>query len=328
MNDRNDQTGSLEAQRTCTIPLVVEAHNEGLKQQYPKQEKAHLQVHFTLDSMRVVERPVDTHSYFVEKKEGPEYSKWVYDTGLDGNARTNDSVVSSYTRPVLGLMNSDTPGRNIFSSSLLAFSDKYSQPPAYDITKSDAVPAGPISGSPMRPYPISSPKNKSPKLSPLAQECFAPAAKGTSPKQPALFDSTLRLSPPPAKSTAAPHRSSSVLPATLIDSDASSARSSSSIRSAGVLPRGPISPRTGLNRTKDLVLDSLTQSGMSPERSRQLASQIMGDAEARWDSPRNSLAESVNRLEGILSRAEATIKDGEKLKEIKSIVSEIRDLAN
>jgi len=54
----------------------------------------------------------------------------------------------------------------------------------------------------------------------------------------------------------------------------------------------------------------------------------MGDAEERWGSPRNSLAESVNRLEGILSRAEATIKDGEKLKEIKSIVSEIRDLAN
>ena len=284
------------------------------------------------------ERPVDyvsplggySHLFFLSK---PDH------VGLDaGNdERKSETDCSSYCRPVLGEMNSSgasptSPGRNIFSSSLLAFSDKYSQPPAYDLGKTEAVPGGPISGTPMRPYPIpgsgSNPGTpKSAKMTPLAQECFAPAAKGTSPKQPALFDSTLRLSPPPARSAVSPARMSGYQAATLVDSGASSARSSSSVKSAGVLPKGPISPRTGLNKTKDLVLESLTKSGMSPERSRQLAAQIMGSADASWDSPRNSLSESVSRLEGILSRAEETIKDGERLKEIKSIVSEIRDLA-
>ena len=74
------------------------------------------------------------------------------------------------------------------------------------------------------------------------------------------------------------------------------------------------------------------------ERSHQLTEQIMADKsnvdlllnppEPAVGSPKAALVSSIARLEGIVARAEASIRDGEKLKEIKSIVSEIRDIAN
>ena len=137
------------------------------------------------------------------------------------------------------------------------------------------------------------------------------------------------MSPPPAVSH-------NVVTATLVDLDGDlTARSAGStklqqpVRTPRTLPRLE-SPRhdkvPSVQKTRDLVYQSLTKSGMSPERSQQLTSQIMDDGYT--GSPRGALTESISRLEGIVTRAETSVRDGEKLREIKAMMSEIRDLAN
>jgi hypothetical protein len=253
-------------------------------------------------------------------------------------------VVPALSRPAVVRQMSDkdppSPERNIFGHSLVAFSDKYSQPLAYDISKGEPVPPGPISSEPLKPYRIKLSPSKldfprSASLSPLVSELFVPADPASSPKQPKMFDDHFKLvTPPPVRSKSPSSPELRYAAATLVTSPSSSGNTTlrAGVRSPGVLPRGPVSPRKdqyyqSLNKTKSLVFDSLTKSGMSPERSKQLTSQIMGENDSAWSSPRTGLAESVSRLEAILTRAEVTIKDGDRLREIKSIVSEIRDLA-
>ena len=290
-----------------------------------------------------VERAAGATEYIISREAEPDYTQW-------------------FSKPrVLPLVDdhqmSSSPRRNIFSGSLIAFSDKFSGPNSYDISKTEPVPGGPIMTESMRPYsvPKSSPSSpKSPKLASLVSEYFAPPMSPS--KQVQLFDSTLRLPPPaspprkapgqlfdstlrlttPSRSAAAQSitgassgaSSARFVPAVLVESDSTSSRSYSVpvrvLSPEHILPVSPRSP--GLDKTRDLVYQSLNKSGMSPVRSQQLTQQVMG-GQSGWESPKASLSDSVAKLEGILARAEHTIKDGNKLREIKSVVSEIRDLA-
>lgn len=92
-----------------------------------------------------------------------------------------------------------------------------------------------------------------------------------------------------------------------------------------------------VDRTRDLVLNSLIRSGMSPERSQQVASQLVTNdmdtlqrplSPSSFSSPRESLNESMSRLEILVNRAETSVRDGAKLREIKAIMAEIRDLSS
>ena len=92
-----------------------------------------------------------------------------------------------------------------------------------------------------------------------------------------------------------------------------------------------------VDRTRELVLNSLIKSGMSPERSQQVAAQLVTNdldtlkkplSPSSWSTPRDSLNQSMSKLETLVSRAEASVRDGAKLREIKAIMSEIRDLSS
>jgi hypothetical protein len=76
---------------------------------------------------------------------------------------------------------------------------------------------------------------------------------------------------------------------------------------------------------------------MSPERSQQVASQLVTNdmdtlqrplSPSSFSSPRESLNESMSRLEILVNRAETSVRDGAKLREIKAIMAEIRDLSS
>jgi hypothetical protein len=272
--------------------------------------------------------------------------------------------------------------RNIFSGSLIAFSDKFSQP-SFDLSNADQVQPGPILAEPTSPYnvPRMTP-GKSPKLSPLTSEFFAqpiatsprsvskepainpvvsPAlnvrffdrpvgSRPTSPSNIRLFDATLKLDPVPPSgrlfdSNLSPSNGrlfeSNMSPPNTrplkvdeIAPNGSPRRTTPGLRPE---PKQPFSP-SSMDRTRALVFESLSKSGMSVERSHQLTEQIMANKsnvdlllnppEPAVGSPKAALVSSIARLEGIVARAEASIRDGEKLREIKSIVSEIRDIAN
>ena len=92
-----------------------------------------------------------------------------------------------------------------------------------------------------------------------------------------------------------------------------------------------------------MVIKSLIKSGMSPQKSHEMAAQFVEDTrnveglkrsiQSPPASPSRSSAdgmftESMSRLETLMNKADSAVRDGHKLKEIKSIMSEIRELAH
>ena len=87
-----------------------------------------------------------------------------------------------------------------------------------------------------------------------------------------------------------------------------------------------------LEKTRDLVYKSLVQAGMSPERSSRVASQFTEGPDDVAALKRAVVApprptSPVDRLDSLMQRAEAAVNDTHKLREIKAIMAEIRDIA-